>query len=36
MIIKQLNVKSVSILEAKNDPPVGANGHSPESFAVAF
>jgi hypothetical protein len=36
VIINQLNVKDLSILEPENDPPVGANGDSPESFAVTF
>jgi hypothetical protein len=36
VIINQLNVKEVSILKPENDPPVGANGNGPESFAVTF
>jgi hypothetical protein len=36
MIIKQLNITRASVLESKNDPPVGAHGNSPESFAAAF
>ena len=36
MIINQLNITRVPILEPKNDPPVGADGDRPESFAAAF
>ncbi len=36
MIINQPNIKDVSIFEAENDPPVGANCDGPESFAVTF
>jgi hypothetical protein len=36
MIIKQLNITHVSVLKPKNDPPIGADGDSPESLSVAF
>jgi hypothetical protein len=36
MIIKQLDIEGVSILEAENDPPIGANSDGPESPAIAL
>jgi hypothetical protein len=34
--IAEIDVESVSVLEAKRDSPVSADGHGPEAFQVAF
>jgi hypothetical protein len=36
VIIGQVNVKSVTILEAKDDPPVAGYGHAPVAFQVSL
>jgi len=36
MVIGQLNVPSVAVLKAEDDPPVGAHGQGPEAPQIAF
>jgi hypothetical protein len=35
MIIKEIDIKSVAFLEAKNDLPIAADSGAPEAFQVA-
>jgi len=35
MVIEQIDIGGVALLEAKNDPPVGANGDAPIAGEVA-
>ena len=35
MVVDQIDVHDVGVVEAKDNPPVRGNGHTPESFQVA-
>ena len=36
MIVEHFNVICFSVLEAKNNPPIGANSYAPKSFFNPF
>ena len=35
MVIEQINIGDVALVEAKNDPPVAANGNAPIAHEIA-
>ena len=36
VVIDQINIHGIALLEAENDPPVGANGDAPITGELAF
>jgi hypothetical protein len=35
VVVRQINVESIAIFKAKNDPPVGAHNNRPKAFKIA-
>jgi hypothetical protein len=36
VVIDQINIRGIALLEAEDDPPVGANGDTPITSQLAF